>query len=152
MAREKSNTTTDHDTIRQWAEERGGEPARVQGTGRGNTDVGMIRLSFREYSNDKKLERITWEEFFEEFDKKRLALVYQETTAEGAKSNFNKLLSRKTAPRKKTVAVKKTGASGRLGAKRSVGRGTASKAAKRTAPKKTASKQSRGASKSARKR
>jgi len=149
MARTKSNTTTDHDAIRGWAEERGAQPARVQGTGRGKTDVGMIRLTFPEYSNDEKLEPITWEEFFDEFEKKQLALVYQETTAEGARSNFNKLLSRKT------VATKKAGgASKKPSAKKTSGPRTAARsAAKRSTPKKTASKRAgRAPSKTAHKR
>lgn len=57
----------------------------------------MIRLDFPGYSGEGKLEEIGWDEFFEEFDKKDLALLYQETTAAGEKSNFNKLVSRATA-------------------------------------------------------
>lgn len=89
----KSKVTTDHEEIRHWAEERGAHPACVKGTG-GKNDVGMIRLDFPGYSGEGKLEEISWDDFFEEFDKKRLALVYQETTAEGERSNFNKLVSR----------------------------------------------------------
>jgi len=92
----KAKVTTDHEEIRQWAEERGAHPACVKGTG-GKGDVGMIRLDFPGYSGEGKLEEITWDEFFEEFDKKDLALLYQETTAHGERSNFNKLVSRDTA-------------------------------------------------------
>ena len=91
-----ANVTTDHDKIRSWAEDRGAHPACVRGTG-GKGDVGMIRLDFPGYSGEGKLEEITWDEWFEEFDKKKLALLYQETTAEGQKSNFNKLVSREEA-------------------------------------------------------
>ena len=96
QSKSKSNVTSDHETIRRWAEERGAHPASVKGTG-GKGDVGMIRLDFPGYSGEGKLEKISWEEFFEEFDKKDLALLYQETTADGEKSNFNKLVSRATA-------------------------------------------------------
>lgn len=92
-SKRKSNTTTDHDTIREWAEDRGAHPACVRGTG-GKGDVGMIRLDFPGYSGEKSLEEISWDDWFEEFDKKGLALVYEETTAGGQKSNFNKLVSR----------------------------------------------------------
>jgi hypothetical protein len=92
----KSNATTDHETIRKWAEDRGAHPACVRGTG-GRGDVGMIRLDFPGYSGADSLEEISWDEFFEEFDKKGLALLYQEETAAGQKSNFNKLVSRETA-------------------------------------------------------
>jgi hypothetical protein len=48
-------------------------------------------------AKDAALEEITWEEFFEKFDDADLALVYQEETASGQKSNFNKLIGRETA-------------------------------------------------------
>ncbi len=89
-----SRTTTDHDQIRNWAEQRGAHPACVKGTG-GKGDVGMLRLDFPGYS-EEKLEPISWDDFFQKFDEQGLALVYQEKTAGGAVSNFNKLVSRET--------------------------------------------------------
>lgn len=93
-----SRTTTDHDEIRQWAEERGGTPACVKGTG-DSEDTGIIRIEFAETSNsrDDQLQQISWEEFFEKFDNQGLALVYQEETSAGEKSNFNKLVKRDRA-------------------------------------------------------
>lgn len=90
-----SNTTTNHDEIRRWAEARGGKPACVQGTG-GKGDVGMLRIEFpgKPNAKDDKLQEITWDQFFEKFEERGLALVYQDHTADGQKSNFNKLLSR----------------------------------------------------------
>jgi hypothetical protein len=88
-----SQVTTDHDQIRSWAEERGAHPACVRGTGR-RGDTGMIRLDFPGYSGGESLEEISWDEFFEKFDEQGLALVYQDKTARGQKSNFNKLISR----------------------------------------------------------
>ncbi len=87
------NTTTDHDTIRGWAEARGGKPAAVSATG-SDGDPGIIRIDFPGYSGDGSLEEISWDEWFEKFDENNLALVYQETTADGVQSNFNKLVSR----------------------------------------------------------
>lgn len=92
----QSKTTTDHDEIRKWAEARGGQPAHVKGTG-DQKDVGMIRLDFPGYSGKDSLEPISWEEWFRKFDERNLALLFQETTAGGEKSNFNKLVSRETA-------------------------------------------------------
>lgn len=89
----QSNATTDHDTIRRWAEERGGKPSRVKGTG-GGDDPGLLRIDFPGYSGEESLEEIPWEEFFEKFDENNLALVYQEETSGGEKSNFNKLVDR----------------------------------------------------------
>lgn len=88
-----SLTTTDHDTIRRWAEERGGRPAAVAGTGSGD-DVGMIRLEFPGYGDDEGLDEISWEQWFEQFEDSNLALVYQDETSGGEQSTFNKLVSR----------------------------------------------------------
>jgi hypothetical protein len=98
-----SKTTTNHEEIRKWAEARGGKPAHVKGTG-GADDTGIIRIDFPGYSGEGKLEEIPWEEFFEKFDAQELALVYQEKTAEGQKSNFNKLVSRETVDAKAHAA------------------------------------------------
>jgi hypothetical protein len=91
-----SNYTTDHEQIRKWAEERGAKPACVKGTG-GEGDIGMLRLDFPGYSGEESLQHISWDEWFEKFEERRLALVFQEETGKGAKSNFNKIVSRHTA-------------------------------------------------------
>jgi hypothetical protein len=57
----------------------------------------MIRLDFPGYSGGDSLEEITWDEFFQKFDEQGLALLFQEATARGQKSNFNKLIARETA-------------------------------------------------------
>lgn len=89
-----SHTTKDHEEIRNWAEQRGGKPACVRGTGN-KGDIGLMRIEFpgKPNANDDKLEEISWESFFEKFDERGLALVYQEHTAEGQVSNFNKLVT-----------------------------------------------------------
>lgn len=87
---------TDHEEIRSWAEEREGSPACVRGTG-SNDDVGMIRLDFPGYTGKQSLEHINWDDWFEKFDERGLALLVQGETARGQKSNFNKLVSRETA-------------------------------------------------------
>ena len=91
----ESHTTTDHDEIRRWAEARGGRPARVEDTG-SDGDPGLIRLMFQDapQADDANLEEISWEEWFDAFDENGLALVYQEQTADGEQSRFNKLVSR----------------------------------------------------------
>jgi hypothetical protein len=96
MSKAESKVTFDHDEIRRWAEDRDAKPACVRGTG-GAGDIGMIRLDFPGYSGEDTLEHISWEDWFSKFDDRNLALLYQETTAEGQKSNFNKLVSRETA-------------------------------------------------------
>src|SRR5438874_2131800 len=90
-----SRVLTDHDEIRRWAEERGAKPARVKGTG-GDGDVGIIRLDFPGYTGEDTLEPISWDAWFRKFDESNLALIVQDTTASGERSNFNKLVSRET--------------------------------------------------------
>lgn len=91
-----TKVSTDHEEIREWAEERGAHPACVRGTG-GKGDTGMIRLDFPGYTGGDSLQEITWDDFFQKFDEQGLALLYQESTAKGQKSNFNKLIARETA-------------------------------------------------------
>src|SRR3954447_11774588 len=96
-----SKTTTDHEEIRKWAEERGGKPACVMGTG-GGGDAGILRIDFPGYSGEGKLKEISWDEFFEKFDEENLALLYQEKTKDGERSNFNKLVNREESGGKKS--------------------------------------------------
>jgi hypothetical protein len=92
----ESQITTDHEQIRRWVEARGGRPARVRGTG-GGRDPGLLRIDMPGYSGSESLEPIDWDEFFDKFDASNLAFVYQETTAAGQRSNFNKLVDRQEA-------------------------------------------------------
>jgi len=92
---------TDHEQIRQWAEERNGVPSCVRGTGE-EGDIGMLRLNFPGYSGEDSLQEISWDDWFEKFDERNLALIVQEKTARGQKSNFNKLITREAAARPKT--------------------------------------------------
>jgi glutathione synthase/RimK-type ligase-like ATP-grasp enzyme len=84
-----SETTTDHDTIRKWAEQHGGKPSVVKST-HGEGGVGIIRIEFPDAPNSKNdsLEEISWDEFFKQFEDSNLALIFE------PKSNFNKLVSR----------------------------------------------------------
>lgn len=96
MSSHLSKTTQDHEEIRKWAEARGGKPSHVKATG-SKDDVGILRIDFPGYSGEGTLEPITWEQFFEKFDERNLALVYQEKTASGEISNFNKIISAEDA-------------------------------------------------------
>ncbi|WP_270937050.1 hypothetical protein [Falsiroseomonas oryzae] len=89
-----AKTTTDHDTIRHWAELHGGRPAAVQRSH--EDDTGIIRLIFPDapQSQHDALVEISWDEFFRKFDEAQLALVFE------PKSNFNKLIGRDTAERR----------------------------------------------------
>lgn len=89
----ESQTTTDHDQIRAWVEERGGYPAAVVGTG-DSSEAGVLRIDYPGFSGAGTLERITWEDFFDKFDEAKLAFLYQNETASGEPSRFSKLVSR----------------------------------------------------------
>jgi hypothetical protein len=88
----ESTTTTDHDTIRRWAEERDGTPATVRGTGNG--DPGVLRIDFPGGAGEDQLEHISWDEWFRKFDEANLAFLYQERKSSGEGSTFFKLVKR----------------------------------------------------------
>jgi ferritin-like metal-binding protein YciE len=97
MARSErsGHTTTDHDFIRRWVEERGGWPARVVGTSRGDDDAGLIRIDFPGFSGEGSLERIEWEEWFQGFEDNQLAFLHRDLDHGGGDlDRFNKLISR----------------------------------------------------------
>lgn len=83
---------TDHDEIRKWAESRGGRPSRVKGTGNQTDDAGILRIDFGDA--DEGLEEIGWDEFFEVFEDRKLALLRQEEASGGGTSRFNKIVER----------------------------------------------------------
>jgi hypothetical protein len=88
-----ANTTTDHGKIQSWIEERGGVPSVVRVTHR--TDgSGLLRVDFPEEEQDEGLEQISWDEFFEIFDSKHLAFLYQDRTAAGDESRFCKFVAK----------------------------------------------------------
>ncbi|MEK0086025.1 hypothetical protein [Benzoatithermus flavus] len=87
--------TTDHDAIRKWAESKGGRPAAVARTHQGG-DVGIIRIMFPDAPNSEHdaLTEITWDEFFEEFEERELALLYEPD------GRFSKLVGRDTVEKR----------------------------------------------------
>jgi hypothetical protein len=93
MADSESKTTTDHDEIRRWAEERGGRPATVKGTESGGEETGVLRIDFPGGEEDR-LEEISWDEWFDKFDSENLAFLYQEQVKSGEESRFFKLVNR----------------------------------------------------------
>ena len=95
---EKSAYTTDWDTIRRWVEERGGRPAVVKARSRGDYEAAPPRIDFPQYRSTGILQRLPWEHFFQKFEEKRLAFVYQERTRTGQMSRFFKFVSRDLLP------------------------------------------------------
>jgi hypothetical protein len=90
----EAHTTTDHEVIRDWAEERGGRPATVKATEEGG-QAGILRIDFA--PRDEGLDEIGWDEFFRKFDESDLAFLYQDETSDGKLSRFHKFVRRSSA-------------------------------------------------------
>ncbi|WP_432945688.1 Rho termination factor N-terminal domain-containing protein [Kribbella sp. CA-253562] len=86
----RSLATTHHEVIKQWAEQRGGTPATVEGTEHGDY-LGVLRFDFG--SGGDNLRQVSWDEWFATFDERRLNFIYQEETSDGNQSNFFRLES-----------------------------------------------------------
>ena len=84
----RSLATTSHEVIRQWAEDRGGRPATVDGTEHGD-HLGVLRFTFG--GDDGRLREVSWDEWFTTFDERRLNFLYQEERSDGRQSNFFRL-------------------------------------------------------------
>ena len=89
----EAKTTTDHEEIKRWVEERGGHPARVKGTAvKGSS--GVLLIDYPGYTGTQTLENISWDEFFQGFEENKLAFLYQDETQAGEESRFSKLVDR----------------------------------------------------------
>jgi hypothetical protein len=86
----KSLVTTNHEVIRKWAQERGAVPATVSGTEHGDRP-GVLMFDFPPHGDDDRLRQVSWEEWFETFDRRGLNLLFQEKLADGRQSNFFRL-------------------------------------------------------------
>jgi hypothetical protein len=86
--------TIDHEKIRRWAEERKGVPSVVKRTRRSEQGEGILRIDFPGFSGQGTLEAVPWDEWFDIFDKRKLAFLYQHRKADGEPSTFNKLVRR----------------------------------------------------------
>jgi hypothetical protein len=84
-----AKTTIDHETIQQWVEERGGTPAYVKNTGT-QEEPGILRIDYPGFKGEDSLESLEWETFFEAFEAKELAFLYQEAPD----SRFSKFIAR----------------------------------------------------------
>jgi len=68
MPTKASKTTTDHEEIRRWAEERNEHPATVKRTAKGG-GAGILRIDFPGYSGEESLKEISWDKFFEKLER-----------------------------------------------------------------------------------
>ncbi|WP_336205290.1 hypothetical protein [Nonomuraea sp. LPB2021202275-12-8] len=79
----RSLTTTDHEEIRKWAEERGANPATMPGTG-------GLRFDFPGCGGED-LEEISWDDWFGVFDQRGLNFVYHEHRKGDPHGNYFRL-------------------------------------------------------------
>ncbi|BBK35947.1 hypothetical protein STAQ_10250 [Allostella sp. ATCC 35155] len=86
----EARTITDHDEIRRWAEERSGVPTIVADT-ESDDGSGILRFDFGE--REESLKEIDWEDFFDIFEQRRLALLAQDRV-DGKTSRFFKFVER----------------------------------------------------------
>ena len=144
-----AKATTDHDTIRKWVEARKGRPARVKATGKGQ-DPGILRIDFPGFSGEDTLEEIEWEEFFEWFDKNRLAMLLSPERG----NRFSKLVARTTARASSKKSSSKKSTAKKSSAKKSSAKkssGNKASSSKKSSAKKSASRKTSSAKKSSKK-
>jgi competence ComEA-like helix-hairpin-helix protein len=85
-----ASRTTDHQTIMDWVEARGGQPAHVKRTGDHGGDPGILRIDFPGFSGAQSLEPLDWDSWFDAFEANQLAFLYQDEKD----SRFSKLVRR----------------------------------------------------------
>jgi hypothetical protein len=86
----QSLVTRNHEVIRKWAEERGAVPATAQPV-RQTDRPRVLRFDFPGSGGGKRLEQISWEEWFKTFDERELVFLYQEHLKNGNQSSFFRL-------------------------------------------------------------
>ncbi|EGF24650.1 hypothetical protein [Rhodopirellula baltica] len=89
-----ANTTTDHETIRNWVHERGGVPATVESTADSDEGIGILRIDFPHGGRNDTLSTISWDNFFNKFEESNLAFLHEDKTARGELSRFCKFIDR----------------------------------------------------------
>lgn len=87
-----AESTTDHEVIKKWIEERDGRPSVVAATHGEEGSGGLLRIDFAE--KDEAFDEIDWDEFFKTFEESKLAFLHQDKTADGKVSRFNKFVAR----------------------------------------------------------
>jgi hypothetical protein len=85
-SRTQLHRTTDHEEIRRWIEERRGQPAQVKGTsgGEDENEPGVLEVAFPEARSKNSIEELSWDQFFEKFDRAHLVFEYASAGIGGA--------------------------------------------------------------------
>lgn len=83
----QGKVTTDHGLIKKWAEARHGYPAVI----RKITDAGIdlvLSFVFPDIDIEGNARKLSWDEFFERFDKQRLVFVYDDDPELNTRRNY----------------------------------------------------------------
>jgi len=82
----EKTATSDHDVIRQWADDRHATPATVESAEHDGSVELRIDFDFGNHLED--LKQVTWDEWFAAFDERGYEFVFQEAArADGSVSN-----------------------------------------------------------------
>ena len=84
MAPSEEIVTINPDIIREWVQERGGEPMKMRGTGSSGMDPTVLAVVFPGARANPSLEPLGWDEWLAELDDQQLAVVMR--GGEGAES------------------------------------------------------------------
>lgn len=87
---EEITTTTDHETIRTWVEQRGSRPARVNEPAGDSASLAIIPKG----KADDSLAPISWDEFFTIFEDEDVAFAYQTEKADANAKWFCQFVTR----------------------------------------------------------
>ncbi|HEY8400603.1 MAG TPA: hypothetical protein VIK89_05040 [Cytophagaceae bacterium] len=85
----ETRITSDHNKIKQWAEERNARPACYK-CSNGNS---LLMFCFPG-ETEMAVAKLSWEDFFKKFEELNLAFLYQERNIHGKKSRFNSFISK----------------------------------------------------------
>ena len=85
MASSEEIVTINPDIIREWVQERGGEPMKMRGTGSSGMDPSVLTVVFPGARENPSLEPLGWDEWLAELDDQQLAVVMR---GEGAASTL----------------------------------------------------------------
>ena len=85
--------TTDHDEIRHWVESIGGRPVQVR-LASSTGPVGVPAIDVPGRTTAGSVESVSWDDWFVEFDRAGLALLYDQTSAPDDPRPYTKLIQR----------------------------------------------------------
>jgi hypothetical protein len=84
--------TIDHQVVFAWAQRRGARPSTIEG------DERPWPLFFNFNIADGELKEISWDRFFEEFERANLAFVYRDATPNGELDDWHEFVKRAAVP------------------------------------------------------